>query len=44
MAIRFVMAIFEASTFSGTHFILGSWYKDKELGKRSAVVRVKVRV
>ncbi|BEJ12518.1 hypothetical protein CspHIS471_0209780 [Cutaneotrichosporon sp. HIS471] len=37
MAIRFVMAIFEASTFSGSHYILGSWYKDEELGKRTAV-------
>nr|ODN91138.1 MFS transporter, ACS family, pantothenate transporter [Cryptococcus depauperatus CBS 7841] len=36
-AIRFVQALFEASTFSGTHYILGSWYKDYELGKRSAV-------
>ncbi|KAL1413284.1 hypothetical protein Q8F55_001040 [Vanrija albida] len=36
-AIRFVQALFEASTFSGTHYILGSWYKDSELGKRTAV-------
>ncbi|OCF37148.1 MFS transporter, ACS family, pantothenate transporter [Kwoniella heveanensis BCC8398] len=35
--IRFTQALFEASTFSGTHYILGSWYKDHELGKRSAV-------
>ncbi|WWC65719.1 uncharacterized protein I303_108341 [Kwoniella dejecticola CBS 10117] len=35
--IRFTQALFEASTFSGTHYILGSWYKDYELGKRSAV-------
>ncbi|WVQ79336.1 hypothetical protein IAT38_001433 [Cryptococcus sp. DSM 104549] len=35
--IRFVQALFEASTFSGTHFVLGSWYKNGELGKRSAV-------
>lgn len=25
MAIRFFQAIFEASTFVGTHYILGSW-------------------
>lgn len=37
MGIRFVMALFEASTFSGSHYILGSWYKDSELGKRTAV-------
>ncbi|KAL7420600.1 hypothetical protein Q5752_004551 [Cryptotrichosporon argae] len=35
--IRFVQALFEASTFSGTHYILGSWYKDHELGKRTAI-------
>ncbi|KAK4686085.1 MFS transporter, ACS family, pantothenate transporter, partial [Tremellales sp. Uapishka_1] len=35
--IRFAQALFEASTFSGTHYILGSWYKDNELGKRTAV-------
>ncbi|KAK8849531.1 hypothetical protein IAR55_004865 [Kwoniella newhampshirensis] len=35
--IRFVQALFEASTFAGTHYVLGSWYKDYELGKRSAV-------
>ncbi|KAJ3991246.1 hypothetical protein F5050DRAFT_1905948 [Lentinula boryana] len=32
-AIRFCMA--ECSTFVGTHYILGSWYKPGELGKRS---------
>lgn len=35
--IRFFQALFESSTFSGTHFILGSWYKECELTKRSAV-------
>jgi ACS family pantothenate transporter-like MFS transporter len=37
MAIRFFQAMFEASTFVGTHYILGSWYTEKELGKRSGV-------
>lgn len=37
MAIRFFQAIFEASTFVGTHYILGSWYTEKELGKRSGI-------
>lgn len=36
-AIRFFQAIFESSTFSGTHFILGNWYKETELAKRSAI-------
>lgn len=37
MAIRFFQALFEASTFVGTHYILGSWYTEKELGKRSGI-------
>ncbi|TRM66949.1 major facilitator superfamily domain-containing protein [Schizophyllum amplum] len=36
-AIRFLTALAESSTFSGTHYILGCWYKEHELGKRSAV-------
>lgn len=35
--LRFFQALFESSTFSGTHFILGNWYKETELTKRSAV-------
>lgn len=27
----------ESSTFVGTHYILGSWYKPDELGKRSGI-------
>jgi ACS family pantothenate transporter-like MFS transporter len=37
MAIRFFQALFESSTFVGTHYILGSWYTEKELGKRSGI-------
>lgn len=37
MAIRFFQALFEASTFVGTHYILGSWYTKEELGKRSGI-------
>ncbi|KAL4988854.1 major facilitator superfamily domain-containing protein [Aspergillus falconensis] len=37
MAIRFFLGVAEASTFSGTHFILGSWYTERELGKRSGI-------
>ncbi|KZT12858.1 MFS general substrate transporter [Laetiporus sulphureus 93-53] len=36
-AIRFLQGITEASTFAGTHYILGSWYKTGELGKRSGI-------
>ncbi|GMG29700.1 unnamed protein product [Ambrosiozyma monospora] len=35
--VRFFLAFFESSTFAGTHLILGNWYKDTELTKRSAV-------
>lgn len=37
MAIRFLQALFESSTFTGCHWILGSWYKEAELGKRSGI-------
>jgi MFS transporter, ACS family, pantothenate transporter len=37
MAIRFFQGIVEASTFVGTHYILGSWYTERELGKRSGI-------
>ncbi|KAG6001109.1 hypothetical protein E4U21_004682 [Claviceps maximensis] len=37
MAIRFFQGLCEASTFVGTHFILGAWYTERELGKRSGV-------
>ncbi|KAI1457188.1 MFS general substrate transporter [Annulohypoxylon moriforme] len=37
MAIRFFQGIFEATTFVGTHYILGSWYTERELGKRSGI-------
>ena len=36
-AIRFFQAIFESCTFSGTHLILGMWYKENELPIRSAI-------
>lgn len=37
MVIRFFQAAIEASTFVGTHYVLGSWYKREEIGKRAAV-------
>ncbi|KAK4188891.1 hypothetical protein QBC35DRAFT_495054 [Podospora australis] len=37
MAIRFFQGIAESSTFVGTHYILGSWYTERELGKRSGI-------
>ncbi|KAF5369911.1 hypothetical protein D9758_001191 [Tetrapyrgos nigripes] len=35
--IRFLQGMAESSTFVGSHYILGSWYKPRELGVRSAV-------
>ncbi|KAK3399624.1 major facilitator superfamily domain-containing protein [Sordaria brevicollis] len=37
MAIRFFQGVAESTTFVGTHYILGSWYTERELGKRSGV-------
>ncbi|KAH9903556.1 MFS general substrate transporter [Xylariomycetidae sp. FL2044] len=37
MAIRFFQGIAEATTFVGTHYILGAWYTERELGKRSGI-------
>ncbi|KAK2627130.1 hypothetical protein QTJ16_003096 [Diplocarpon rosae] len=37
MAIRFFQGIAESSTFVGTHYILGSWYTGREIGKRSGI-------
>ena len=33
-AIRFFQGIVEASTYGGTQYIIGSWYKPQEIGKR----------
>ncbi|KAI1325225.1 MFS general substrate transporter [Xylariaceae sp. FL0255] len=36
-AIRFFQGVAEATTFVGTHYILGSWFTGRELGKRSGI-------
>jgi ACS family pantothenate transporter-like MFS transporter len=36
-AIRFFQGIAESTTFVGTHYVLGSWYTTRELGKRSSI-------
>ncbi|KAL1960884.1 hypothetical protein VTO42DRAFT_5867 [Malbranchea cinnamomea] len=33
-AVRFFQGVAEASTYSGTQYIIGSWYKGPEVGKR----------
>ncbi|GJN93683.1 hypothetical protein Rhopal_006740-T1 [Rhodotorula paludigena] len=35
--IKFFQGMAEASTFVGAHYILGSWYKPQEIGKRTAI-------
>ncbi|CAG8951264.1 hypothetical protein HYFRA_00008013 [Hymenoscyphus fraxineus] len=37
IVIRFFQGIAESTTFVGTHYILGSWYTARELGKRSGI-------
>jgi ACS family pantothenate transporter-like MFS transporter len=37
MAIRFLQGLIEASTYCGTLYIIGSWYKPLEIAKRTAV-------
>lgn len=34
MAYRFMVSVFEASYFPGVHFVLGSWYRSDEVGRR----------
>lgn len=36
-AIRFFQGLIEASTYSGTQYIIGSWYKPAEIGKRTGL-------
>ncbi|RDW88145.1 hypothetical protein BP6252_00177 [Coleophoma cylindrospora] len=37
MALRFLLGAIEASTFAGTHYIIGSWYTPQEVGKRAGL-------
>ncbi|KAL4812286.1 major facilitator superfamily domain-containing protein [Aspergillus spinulosporus] len=40
MAYRFMVSIFEASYFPGVHYVLGSWYKSNEIGRRGGAFYV----
>lgn len=40
MAYRFFVGIFEAAFFPGVHYVLGSWYRGDELGRRGGVFYV----
>ncbi|KAI1340705.1 MFS general substrate transporter [Xylariaceae sp. FL0016] len=35
--VRFLMGIIEASTYCGTIYCIGSWYKPREIAKRTAI-------
>lgn len=35
--VRFFLGVTEASTYAGTIYIIGSWYKPKEIAKRTAI-------
>ncbi|KAL1866734.1 hypothetical protein Daus18300_006678 [Diaporthe australafricana] len=35
--VRFFLGVAEASTYAGTIYIIGSWYKPKEISKRTAI-------
>ncbi|EJT48520.1 hypothetical protein A1Q1_02428 [Trichosporon asahii var. asahii CBS 2479] len=36
-AIRFFVGLFEAAYYPGLHYLIGSWYSKKELGKRASL-------
>ncbi|KAF3764079.1 MFS general substrate transporter [Cryphonectria parasitica EP155] len=36
-AVRFLMGLIEASTYCGTLYVIGSWYKPREIAKRTAI-------
>jgi ACS family pantothenate transporter-like MFS transporter len=36
-AIRFLLGLAEASTYSGAIYIMGAWYKPNEIAKRTAL-------
>jgi ACS family pantothenate transporter-like MFS transporter len=36
-ALRFFVGLFECCSFTGTIYIMGSWYKPKEVGRRIAL-------
>ncbi|CAG9946145.1 unnamed protein product [Clonostachys rosea f. rosea IK726] len=36
-AVRFLMGLIEASTYCGTIYCIGSWYKPREIAKRTAI-------
>jgi ACS family pantothenate transporter-like MFS transporter len=35
--VRFFLGLAEASTYAGTMYVIGSWYKPLEIGKRTAI-------
>lgn len=42
-AVRFFQGLIEASTYSGVQYIIGSWYRPHEIGKRTGLFAASVR-
>ena len=40
MAYRFFVGLFQAPYFIGVHYVLGSWYRADELGRRGGIFYV----
>ncbi|TVY35886.1 putative transporter, partial [Lachnellula occidentalis] len=40
MAYRFIIGLFEAVYFPGVHYVLGSWYRGDEIGRRGGLFYV----
>lgn len=36
-ALRFLVGLFESGFYPGIHYLLGSWYTPRELGKRAMI-------
>lgn len=36
-ALRFFLGLVEASTYSGTQYVIGAWYRPEEMGKRTGL-------
>jgi MFS transporter, ACS family, pantothenate transporter len=41
VALRFFIGLAESPFFAGMHYVLGSWYKEDELGKRACIFQVR---
>ena len=42
--LRFFMGLFEAVSFAGAHYVVGSWYKPEEMAKRACLVTASINM